>query len=93
MNEQLKKALHFAGEAGDIESLKSLAQQEAKRADDAMLALVAVLISIGRTATNRPGFYSALVSREAQERAGRARLTLMHDPVDKSTSFGVDCEP
>ena len=43
MNEQLEKALHFAGEAGDIESLKSLARQEAKRAADVTNMLLAVL--------------------------------------------------
>lgn len=46
-NRALETALQFAGEAGDINSLKSLARQESHRADQLMQLLVAVLAETG----------------------------------------------
>lgn len=47
MNDELEKALHYAAEAGDINSLKALARQEASSADRWRRILTAVIQKTG----------------------------------------------
>lgn len=80
----LETALHFAGESKDIDSLKSLARVEAKRADDMTFLLCAVLHVAGQQT----------IPRTLLEDRPRFKLTLAQDPESKEyqvwSGFGVD---